>query len=67
MINQNLLKSKIALSGLSSKEVAEKIGIPYQSFNNRKAGKIEFNSSEIKALKEVLNLTNDDVEAIFLS
>lgn len=40
MINQNLLKSKIALSGLSAKEVAEKIGIPYQSFNNRKAGKI---------------------------
>jgi len=26
MINQNLLKSKIALSGLSSKEVAEKMG-----------------------------------------
>ena len=67
MVNQNLLKSKIALSGLSAKEVAEKIGIPYQSFNNRKAGKIEFNSSEIKALKEVLNLTNDDVVAIFLS
>ena len=66
MINQNLLKSKIALSGLSSKEVAEKIGILYQSFNNRKAGKIEFNSSEIKALKEILNLTNDDVAEIFL-
>lgn len=67
MINQNLLKSKIALSGLTFKELAQKIGIPYQSFNNRKAGKIEFNSSEIKALKEVLNLTNDDVAEIFFN
>lgn len=67
MINKNLLKSKIALSGLSSKEVAEKIGIQYQNFNNRKAGKIEFNPSEIKALKEILNLTNDDVAEIFFN
>lgn len=67
MINQKLLNSKIALSGLTFKELAKKIGIPYQSFNNRKAGKIEFNSKEIKALKDVLNLTNDDVIAIFLS
>lgn len=67
MINQNLLKSKIALSGLSSKEVAQKIGMPYQNFNKRKAGKIEFNPSEIKVLKEILNLTNDDVAEIFFN
>ena len=67
MVNQNLLKSKIALSGLSFKEVAQKIGIPYQSFNNRKAGKIEFNLKEIKALKEILNLTNDDIAEIFFN
>ncbi len=67
MINQNLLKSKIALSGLTFKELAQKIGIPYQSLINRKAGKIEFNSSEIKALKETLNLTNDDVAEIFFN
>ena len=66
MINQNLLKSKIALSGLTFKELAQKIGIPYQSLITRKSGKIEFNSSEIKALKEILNLTNDDVAEIFL-
>ena len=47
MINQKLLNSKIALSGLTFKELAKKIGIPYQSFYNRKAGKIEFNSKEI--------------------
>ena len=67
MINQNLLKSKIALSGLTFKELAQKIGMPYQSFNNRKTGKIEFNSSEIKALKDILNLTNDDVAEIFFN
>lgn len=67
MINQNLLKSKVALVGLTFKELAIKTGIPYQSLINRKAGKIEFNSKEIKALKEVLNLTNDDVNNIFLS
>ena len=66
MINQNLLKSEIALSGLTFKELAQKIGIPYQSLINRKAGKIEFNAKEIKAIKEVLNLTNDDVAEIFL-
>ena len=42
MINQNLLNSKVALSGLTFKELAKKIGMPYQSFNNRKTGKIEF-------------------------
>ena len=67
MINQKLLHSKVALAGLTVKELAQKIGMPYQSFNNRKAGKIEFNSKEIKALKDVLNLTNDDVVVIFLS
>ena len=67
MINQNLLNSKVALSGLSFKELAKKIGMPYQSFNNRKTGKIEFNSKEIKALKEVLNLSNDDVAEIFFN
>lgn len=67
MINQNLLNSKVALSGLTFKELAKKIGMPYQSFNNRKAGKIEFNSSEIKALKDILNLTNDDVAEIFFN
>ncbi|WYW07686.1 hypothetical protein LDJ91_06855 [Fusobacterium nucleatum] len=46
MINQNLLNSKVALSGLSFKELAKKIGMPYQSFNNRKTGKIEFNSKK---------------------
>lgn len=67
MINQKLLNSKVALSGLTFKELAQKIGIPYQSFNNRKAGRIEFNSSEIKALKDILNLTNDDVAEIFFN
>ena len=67
MINQNLLNSKVALSGLTFKELAKKIGMPYQSFNNRKTGKIEFNSSEIKALKDTLNLTNDDVAEIFFN
>ena len=66
MINQNLLNSKVALAGLTFKKLAEKIGIPYQSLNNRKKGKIEFTSSEIKSLKEILNLTNDDVAEIFL-
>lgn len=67
MINQNLLKSKIALSGLSSKEVAQKICMPYQNFSKRKAGKIEFTAKEIKAIKEALNLTNDDVAEIFFN
>ena len=67
MINQKLLNSKVALSGLTFKELAKKIGMPYQSFNNRKTGKIEFNSSEIKALKDILNLTNDDVAEIFFN
>ena len=67
MINQKLLHSKVALAGVTFKELAQKIGMPYQSFNNRKAGKIEFTSKEIKDLKDVLNLTNDDVVVIFLS
>lgn len=66
MINQNLLKAKIALAGVTFKELAQKIGIPYQNFSKRKAGKIEFNAKEIKAIKEVLKLTDSEVSEIFL-
>lgn len=66
MINQNLLKAKIALAGMNFKELAKAIKMPYQNLTNRKAGRNEFTAKEIKAIKEVLNLTNDDVAEIFL-
>lgn len=66
MINKNLLKAKVAIAGMNFKELAKAIKMPYQNLTNRKAGRNEFNAKEIKAIKEVLKLTDSEVSEIFL-
>lgn len=67
MTNSVLLRQKIDQSGYKLKFIAKKLGISYQALLNKLTGKSEFRISEIQALRELLNLTNAEAEAIFFS
>lgn len=59
------LKSAILLSGLTRKEVAERIGISTFTLHKKIHNITEFKASEIAALSEILNIT--DKEDIFFN
>lgn len=60
-----LLRKKIDQSGLKLTYIAERLGLTYQGFSKKLKGETEFKASEIAILKDVLNLTDADVQAIF--
>lgn len=67
MTNTDMLKEKINLSGYKIGFIAEKCGITYQAFLNRMKGEIEFRIDEARALKEILNLTEEETNDIFFA
>lgn len=58
--NSNLLKGRIAENGYTQGEVAEKIGISYQSFSMKINNKRTFTVSEIIKLCDLLKISNKD-------
>lgn len=66
MANTLLLKDKISESGMTVKAIAEKTGILRETLYNKMAGRSEFTASEIVALSELLKLSKDDRDNIFL-
>ena len=65
MTNVELLKEKIAQSGLKISFISESCGLSKQGFYNKMNGKTEFKQSEIATMKKILNLTNEDAEELF--
>lgn len=61
-----LLKQKIADSGMTVTAISKKSGILRETFYNRLKGS-EFTASEIVALTKTLNLTKEDRDKIFLN
>lgn len=66
MANTLLLKEKISESGMTVKAIAIKTGILRETLYNKMSGKSEFTASEIVALSELLKLSKDDRDNIFL-
>lgn len=64
--NGALLKALIYRNGMTAKEVAGLIGIGVVAFSNKINGKSEFKCGEMKALKELLNMTDYEFAYIFL-
>lgn len=60
------LKNKINESGIKVTAISEKTGISRETLYNRFNGTGEFKASEIVALTNVLNLTKDERDKIFL-
>ena len=67
MTNVEALKEAIKESGMTVKAIAEKAGILRETLYNKMTGKTEFTASEITNLSEVLNLTTEQRDIIFLS
>lgn len=65
MFKQNLLKAAIVRAGLTQGEFAKYIGISYNTLATRMAGETCFNIDEVNKAKEVLNMDNSEVIAIF--
>lgn len=67
MTNTNLLKQFIDRSGYKLKYVALQLGITYQGFLKKLNNETEFKASEIQILKNLLNLSDDDLKQIFFT
>ena len=68
MTNVELLKEKVAKSGLKTAFIAESIGISRASWYNKLNGKTKFTAEEIKKLCDTLRITSlREREEIFFS
>lgn len=66
MANINLLKGKIVAAGFTLYGFADEIGMPYTTFSRRMKSRI-FGSDEIEKIARVLNLTAEEIQAIFFN
>lgn len=67
MTGMELLREKIDQSGFKLAYVAEMCGLTYQGLKKKLDGCTEFKASEIAALRNVLHLTDAEVQAIFFN
>ncbi len=65
MTDKALLKSFLALKSMTMQELSDKTGISVSSLNYKLNEAREFRQSEIKAIQDVLDLTNDERDRIF--
>lgn len=64
-MNTNLLIYAIGKKSLSMKNFAKKIGLTEQSLVDKMSGKSSFLLGEVKVAQKVLNLSDEDVLAVF--
>ena len=67
MINRSELRAEIAKKGISNRALCKEMKLSEQAFYNKINGCSEFKESEIKSLVNVLGLTAEDLNRIFLS
>ena len=67
MTNTTLLRQKIDESGYKLQFLAEKCGLTYYGLMKKVNNETEFKASEIKALKDLLNFTDDDATKNFFA
>lgn len=65
MTNTTLLRQKIDESGYKLQFLAKKCGLTYYGLMKKVNNETEFKASEIKVLKELLKLTNEEANKIF--
>lgn len=65
-MKERLLKSKRILNNMTQEEMANEIGISPKSYNLKENGKNPFSLLEVSRISEVLNLTLEEVNSIFL-
>lgn len=60
-----LLRQKMNNSGFKLTFIAKKCGITYQALLSRMKNEVEFRVDEVRVLKDLLSLTDDEVAKIF--
>lgn len=66
-MNRSELRAEFARQGISNRYIANELNISEQAFYNKMSGSSEFKESEIKKLIQILGLSAEDVDRIFLS
>lgn len=61
------LRGEMVKQGYTAKKLAKSIGIGQKAMSEKLSGKSDFKQSEIKKISSVLNLTNDQIIAIFFA
>lgn len=61
------LKSLRIKNGFTQKALAREMGMSETSYSKRENGLIDFNVEEIRKLKSILKMTEDDIIRIFFS
>lgn len=67
MTDTNLLAEKITISGKKKSYLAEKVGLSLAGFRNCCVNKAEFKASQIRTLCDELQISDDDMKAIFFA
>lgn len=65
MLKPNLLKAAIVRAGLTQGDFAKEIGISYNTMTSRMNGETSFSIDEVDKAKDVLNIDNSEIIAIF--
>lgn len=65
MTDKALLKSFLALKSMTMQELSDKTGISLSSLNYKLNEAREFRQSEIKAIQDALELSNEERDNIF--
>ena len=64
-MKQERLKGKMVEHSLRDQDMAKLLGIDSSTFYRKKNGVTEFTREEIKIMKNILNLTADEIDSIF--
>lgn len=64
-MKQERLKGKMVEHSLRDQDMAKLLGIDSSTFYRKKNGVTEFTREEIKIMKNLLNLTADEIDSIF--
>lgn len=67
MVNIELLKEKISISGMTKVSISNRAGISRETLYNRLDGIGEFTASEIMGITGALKLTKEEREEIFFA
>lgn len=65
-MNLDKLRGLRAEKSLTQLDMATKLGINIMTYSKKENGKRDFTSAEIRAIKDYLNLTLNEVNEIFL-
>lgn len=65
MFYKNRFKALVVEKGIPMKEIADKLGICYSTFNSKLNRNGDFNRDELIIIKNVLNLSPAEVHSIF--